>query len=233
MNICMKFYMAIFIFTGVATIHGADQAEQLYKNGDYAAALFNYQENKNPNRSVLYAMGASAYHLGNYPQAVAYWRKAERGAGWQLHEAVDAGMKRLYEKLGKEFHVGFPEKIKRIFTMIPLLFLQLMAIIGLMSQFLLTDYFSQRHWLRIGTRAVIILCFLLMYQFDERQHAVVRNVTSVRAGPGIDYPVVGELFMVDEVVVEDKEDTWYKINRSKLKGWIENKSLEQSHDAIP
>ncbi len=226
----MKVSTYLCIFIGAMglniTVQATERAEQLYQKGDYKEALAKYREKSSPSRADLYAMGACAYHLENFPQALAYWRKAEQGAGFKVHAALDAGIQRIYERMGKEYYVTRGQRFKRVLMMIPLLFFQIIGLMGLVMQFLFRTYLAQRRWMLISLRLAIIFCFITMYQFDDSPRAVVRNVIAVRAGPSLDYPSVGELAAIDEVVVEDKEDTWYKIKRSGLKGWVENKAVE-------
>lgn len=214
------FYVSLIVLSG---IYAADtrEARELYYNGEYAQALERYKEISSPTREDYYAMGACCYHLGDDAQTIAYWKKAERGASSQLLEAIDSGMERLYARAGKHYKVSWYAAITRRLMCIPMLFFQLFILCGFVILVASRSSFKRRKKIGIALRMLMILSVIGLYQLDEQSRGTSKSAAIVRAGPSYDYPVVSELSLFDEVAIEDKNDTWYKIKHSKTKGWVE------------
>lgn len=216
------FIYVLFLLAGSLQAALPEEAERLYLHGEYAAALSLYQQIESPSRSIYYAMGACSHHCGDDAQALAYWKKAEHGASLGMREAIDKAKGTIYQENGREYHVDWGRKMRRIWSMIPVFFLQLLIISILGLQFLLSS--SKR--LKILLRIVLIFSFISMYQIiDDNTYGVVRRPVPVYAGPRDNYSTIAQLQSFDEVTIEDKRDTWYKIRHFKIKGWVDGKDI--------
>lgn len=219
-----KYLFFSLLLVGIP-VYASMEADEYYNKGDYLAALSLYQHIKHPSRSVYYAMGACSYHLGDDAQALAYWKKAERGASTQLLAAIDKGMEHLYMRAGKTYQVSWYTRVLRRLAVIPLLFIQLFILLSFLIQVSFRSYFMQHKRLGMSIRFVMILGIISMSQISEQPIGSSRASAVVRAGPGGDYPIISELSLFDEVTIEDKNDTWYKIKHSKIKGWVEKNAV--------
>ena len=75
-------------------------------------------------------------------------------------------------------------------------------------------------------RIVLIFSFISIYQIiDDNKYGVIKRPVTVYAGPKADYSTIAQLRSFDEVTIEDKRDTWYKIRHFEIKGWVDGKDI--------
>src|SRR5579872_4836188 len=91
------------------------RANKLYEAHDYDKALSSYEMIPHKGRAVLYNMGNCYFYKNDYPRALAYWSKAEKGATVQEKLAIDRNKHYVLEKLGKKNDYFFAQRMYELF----------------------------------------------------------------------------------------------------------------------
>ena len=162
----------IFCFFSLFIVAGNDEefflkGNKLYKQQDYQAALQAYEMVNHKGRAVLYNMGNCYYHIKNYPLALVFFDRAERGATCQEIVCIENNKQIVLEKIGKIPEDSMFKWVKSflyfIFPYFSLFFLQLFFLICLYGILygLHTNIRFKKSILVIGGVSIVIVGLLL------------------------------------------------------------------------
>lgn len=212
------------------------QANKAYEQKEYKQAYDLYLGIEKKGVATWYNMGNCAYKLGNYLQAVAYWRCAQRGANTQELDVINSNIAVVEQKLGLEkpsnVFYSFISSVNKHLNNISLLFLQLAF---LLSWFLLFYFIKKNNrgkkyrtlMLVLILMFNVFLIFALLVKHNDLQHkgVVMKENTSLFAGPNEQFHVLGTVPLASKVTVVELQDQWCKIKHSNSCGWILSDSI--------
>lgn len=213
-------------------------AEELYREGKYAAALAEYEDllKTYPNDPYLYYnIGNSYFKMGGKGLAAANYYRAfklaprDKDIRHNLSLALSAGGERLVPS-------GVPETMHKAFFWLRtdelkgVTFLALWLFCTLGSVWLV-----KRRFARAALAALVVLVVLggwytLRVRIDAQQLAVVAApVAELRSGPGANFPASASIAQGHLLILEDAKDNWYEVvvKSQGLKGWAEADALEK------
>lgn len=216
---------------------------ELYKKGDYAEALRQYELIQHKNPHVFYNMGNCSYKLKKLGYALLYWRKAEYDWGISGRDELLKNIELVKKELAPDAPGKKISGIKKasevlsnqaisLIKAIPLLWLQLAVLLMWLFLFLYLHYLHRR-----GRAFIIAFLFFflalaagmltLKYGINFRQYGVVVvNQGILRAGPGDTYKTLGEVSQGDEIRIFKKADDFYKVTARGTIAWISEKELK-------
>jgi uncharacterized protein YgiM (DUF1202 family) len=212
------------------------QANKAYEQKEYQQAFDLYASMANKGVSAWYNMGNSAYKLGNYAQAMACWHCAQRGATAAEIDSINANVEVVQQKMGIEKTTNSNSKlfnfINKTLSLFSLLFLQLLF---LLSWFLLFYFIKKNnHGTKYRTLMLVLLLtfnvffiFALILKHNDLQHkgVVMKENTSLFAGPNEQFHVLGTLPIASKVAIVESQNKWCKIKHSQGCGWILSDSI--------
>ena len=239
----MKRFLALtLLLVSVASAAWAqtalEQAENLYRQGKFSAALGIYESElkKVPNDPYLYynigncyfKMGSRGLAIANYYRA---FRLAPRDA--DIRHNLTLSLSSVGERLVPS---GVPVVLHQAFYSLSyselkgLLFALLWLFCALASLWLL-----KRKWGRMlaASAVILLLCagwFYLRHTLQVEHLAVIAApVAEIRSGPGTNFPASASLAQGHLITVEDAKDEWYEVivKSQGLKGWVEKSAVEQ------
>lgn len=216
----------------------AQQAEEMYRQGKFSAALGLYENElkKAPNDPYLYYnIGNCYFKMGSKGLAAAnyYWafKLAPRDGDIRhnLTLALASGGERLVP-------AGVPAVLHQAFF-----YLSYPELKGLVFVFLWLFCTVASIWLikrKLGrmlvASAVILLLsggwFLLRRSLEQQHLAVIASpVAEIRSGPGTNFPASASAAQGHLVTIQDDKDEWYEVivKSQGIKGWVEKSAVEQ------
>lgn len=249
---CICLQLVVCIFAQQETFL---QANKLYENKEYKAALDLYNSIEKKGVATWYNMGNCAFKLGDFGIARAYWQCAQRGANKNELDAILSNISVVNEKIGiSETESSWHRTLKLLLNRInyfSLLFLQLLF---LFSWFLLVRqcYLTVNHGsLEINNRGFffiknvnhgkkyrtlslifllvcnLIFIFALYLKYNEIQYKgiVMKENVAIFAGPNEQFHVLNTLPIASEVTIIESQKQWCKVQHSKGCGWILSDSI--------
>lgn len=233
LTLCLAFMPAFF-----AAAADMQNAEELYRQGKFAAALGEYEEllSSYPNDPYLYYnIGNCYFKMGSTGLAAANYYRAFRldprdsDIRHNLSLALQNGGERLVpagmpEILHKTFFSLRIDELKGLFFVV----LWLFCILG-------TVWLIKR---RLGHTALAVLGALVLLgawyawriKMDGTPLAVVAApVAELRSGPDAHFPASASVVQGHLLVVQDSKDDWYDVvvKSEGLQGWMKAESLEK------
>ena len=225
-------------FTAAKAQDFANQAEPLYRSGQYAQALLNYESalKNSPNNPYLYYnIGNCYFKMGSKGLAAANYYRAfkllprDPDIRHNLALALSSGGEQLVPP-------GMPEVLHKA-----LYWLSLTELKGLVCVLGWILCVGAGIWLltRKGGKLIAalgILClgcagwFYLRHSWETQPLAVVAApVVEVRSGPGQNFPASASVQQGHLVELADHKDNWQQVivKSQGLKGWVENSALER------
>ncbi len=214
------------------------QAEELYRQGKFSAALSLYEnELKNtPNDPYVYynigncyfKMGSKGLAAANYYRA---FRLAPRDADIRhnLTLALESGGERLVP-------AGIPTVLHQAFFYLSyteiqgLLYILLWLFCTLASIWLVKRKLGR---LVVTSAGLLLLCggwFYLRHSLESEELAVVASpVAEIRSGPGTNFPASASVAQGHLIVVQDAKDDWYEVivKSQGIKGWVAKDTVER------
>jgi tetratricopeptide (TPR) repeat protein len=218
------------------------QANNLYKEGNYEQALNAYKNIQNKSNLVHYNIGNCHYKLQQQGKALAAWRRAEHNWGWSEREELTKNIALVKSQLHREeesiskFRLAAQSLYNRIKSFIratPLLWIQLLVLIIWLFLFIYLAY------LRKKRKKVMISCLffllataagLLAFKYSQqllKKGIIITQQIPVRSGPGETYQQLTTLYEGKEVRIRKQVDDHYKISFPGSIGWIPTSSLEE------
>lgn len=214
------------------------QAEELYRQGKFSAALSAYEEilkNHPKDPFVYYNIGNCYFKMGSKGLAVAnYYRAfdlAPRDADIRhnLTLALASG--------GEKFvPAGVPVVLHKVFYSLSLpelkgwvhLLCWLVCVLAIVS-------LMRRKWSRCLTGALLILLlsggwlYARARLLQETRAVIAAPVAEIRSGPGTNFPASASAAQGHLVSILDEKDAWYEVilKSQGIKGWIEKQTIEK------
>lgn len=237
----------LIIVTSLAIVHLLDihagnvqeiflKANAAYIAGNINDALKQYQSIEPKGHAVLYNMGNCYYRLGDYPQAVLQWRRAQKDASLRDWATLEAYITSAYEALGTSSKKSIIDTIhtwmSRINSIFSIMLLQILFLVCwlvlcvLLPRLIRTTGYVSLVLLSIMT-LLMGLCLFVKYRDQKYPLGLVsKNSISVYAGPGQDYALVTQATMLELVRVYQRHDGWLKVIIDKTGyGWIQEADL--------
>lgn len=207
------------------------QANVAYKKGDFKKAADLYQSIENKGAAVWYNLGNCCYHLEMYVDALVYWKRALKNGGSFLHDAITYNCKFVCQKLGVPNSTSFLKSIivkissysfflwQIVFLIILYIFLGLMVYVYGKKQYL------------IGSLSLCLLCLSgsclgIKYWTAKQIDGMVKHETSLVAGTDERFSKITMLVPGQEVIVQDKRDSWCKVKSNEHAGWVLAENIE-------
>ncbi len=213
-------------------------AEELYRQGKFAAALGEYEEllNTYPKDSHLYYnIGNCYFKMGSTGLAVANYYRAFRldprdgDIRHNLALALENSGERLVpsgmpEILHKAFFSLQTDELKGLFFLSVWLF----CILGAL-------WLIKRKWGRAAL-AFFVIALALGVWYSWRTHLeqtplaiVAAPVAELRSGPGTNFPASASVAQGHILVIQDTKDNWYDVivKSQGLQGWVEADTVEK------
>ena len=225
-------------FTAIKAQDFATQAESLYRSGQYAQALLNYEQAlKNyPNNPYLYYnIGNCYFKMGSKGLATAYYYRA-----FKLHPRdpdIRHNLALAMASAGEHLvPPGMPETLHKTLYWLSLTELKgLVCLLGWVlclgvGLWLLTRKGGK---LTVTLGVLFLICggwFYLRHSWETQPLAVVAApVVEVRSGPGQNFPASASVQQGHLVELADRKDNWQQVivKSQGLKGWVENSALER------
>ncbi len=227
-----------FYVTTVKAQDFAARAEPLYRSGQYAQALLNYEQalKNSPNNPYLYYnIGNCYFKMGSKGLAAANYYRAfklnprDPDIRHNLALALANGGEQLVPS-------GMPEALHKALYGFSLAELKgLVCVLGWIlcvgaGLWLLTRKGGK---LTVALGILFLVCagwFYLRYSWETQPLAVVAApVVEVRSGPGPNFPASASVQQGHLVELADRKDNWQQVivKSQGLKGWVENSALER------
>lgn len=214
------------------------QAEELYRQGKFSAALSAYEnllKNNTNDPFVYYNIGNCYFKMGSKGLAAANYFRAFRLAPrdadirHNLTLALASGGERLVP-------AGVPVVLHKAFF-----FLSYPELKGLtqalfwLACLLGAGCVLRRRW----SRGLTLVCLLLVCcsgwlyvrgQLAKKEWAVIASAAAeIRSGPGMNFPASANVAQGHLVTILDGKDAWYEVvvTSQGIKGWIEKNALEK------
>lgn len=223
---------ALFFLCGMAQ---ADQVQETflkagayYEQGRLADALALYKKIPSPYPSVFYNSALCHYSLGEYSQALAVVRKAERWGTRELSEKASRVVVLTQKKLGVEKNAAWYEAALAVHTKLPgdvvrFLFLLILACVSVLV------WLGRGRRFRVGGFFLLIVtgsCCAYDYWFSKQQYGIVISKGAfVYAGPDKQFHKVAEIQAGCQVKVVEQDHSWYKVYFPAGQGWVEQADL--------
>ncbi len=232
--------LVLFPFLSTAALQDQElflQANTLYQQRDYQQAEQRYLLLQDKGYAVWFNLGNCAFHRCNYPQAYAYWLRAQREAPCSAQSVLEQNYEQLVAVYpGKQLSPSLSHKL--LVRLVPL-YVQLIAVFFwiLLWWFVMLGRWKKQRVL------FILIAFLAFasgalaywsYEYRAGMYAVTSGPVVVYSGPNEQYHEIGRL---DEMTVcrlheshqasdsRDGDCRWYKVNVGNTVGWILNRDI--------
>lgn len=213
------------------------QAENLYREGRYAAALGEYEQmlQTYPNNPYLYYnIGNCYFKMGSKGLAAANYYRAFRLA--PRDKDIRHNLQLVFQAAGEQWiPAGMPEVLHRVFFGLTLTELKGLLFVTLWLFCMLgCVWLIKRRWgWCLGTAFVILLLSTAWYgarrQTDGQTLAVVAAPTAeLRSGPGDNFPANAHIAQGHLLLLQDSRNDWREVvvKSQGIQGWMKADSLE-------
>lgn len=227
-----------------------NQANELYKKGDFAKAYDLYAHIKEKSPIVHYNLGNCAYKLKKFGYALVHWRRAERDWGFWGREELLNNIELVKQEMSVTtehdqqdeqtfFHIvlNFFKSLKSSFISlskaIQLFHLQLFVLFIWLILFTYLRYLYRRKKKILITVLFLLQAFsasmlAMKYSFLFKEHLVVLKTPAfVTSGPGSNFATLGQLSECQEAAILKESENYYKIRFNGSIGWIDKKVVEK------
>jgi hypothetical protein len=201
------------------------QAKNQYVAGDVQGALESYEKIEPRGWAVWYNMGICWYELQNPIQALAVWLKAQQAGG-----GFNPDLLKRIQDVRQQLGIGHQESwFDSMGLLIRSQSLRFWQIFVLATWLLLLVSYQLRRRRKlflsffIGSCANFFICITLLASalwLHRQKKAVVRENLSVYAGMHEQFASVGHVQAGQEVCLLACHDSWRKIQRGAMIGWI-------------
>ena len=205
-----------------------------YQKKDYSNALASYNAITQQNCASLCNMGNCHFYLENYPQALAYWLRAQSFATISEYDHIENNKKLLFEKIDKKNDQSLMQSIASFFNKIAscssLLFLQILFLlifcIAIGYSSIKTKKIISQSILYLSTLFLAILLVMHYTNSTTIGGIVIETKTMLFAGPHKDFQTIGSITCTDYITIQEKRDDWYKVKYKDVVGWIQSESIQ-------
>lgn len=230
----------VFCFIALYAQAGNDEelflrGNKLYEHHEYDKALSSYEMMTHKGRAVLYNMGNCYYHTHNYPQALVYWLRAERGATPYECALIAHNKQQLATKMGKQSTQSLVERmISFVHASMPYVSVLFLQIFFLLCWYFLVFVAAKNNRSRRLASSIVLLVVMAvgavlgMYHLRHRTvfGVVVKQQALLFSGPHTGFHAIGSVACADHVVVKEQREGWYKIGYSGNIGWVEAEAIQ-------
>lgn len=213
------------------------QAYHLFSQGHYMQASALYDSIQRPGFAVLYNLSICCLHQNKLGQAMVYALRAEKQANYTQLTYLQEIFDYILKIKNPDYQVGWYEQIavfyKKCILSIPIIILQLLLLL-LLIIFILSWY---RSWYKQYFKAYYFMFFVVlitfglwyyrMHLFQEQVGIVLKDSTSLLAGPDESFYKKTELGQADRLIlcgVQQKE--YYQVKTKHVTGWIHKDDIE-------
>ena len=214
-----------------------EQGKNLFLQGHYQQAFDVYDKIQDKNFVVLYNMAIISLRLHKKSQVVLLAKRAEKQARTykeftlieellefdENDEDYDSSHDSWYEQLLKF--------CKKITLIIPMIFVQLLVILGLLS--LIIGWYYRWYIHRKKASILIILVWLFFYcislykiNFMQQKYGVVLKNSIILAGPDTLFYKKSDVNESMLVYIVDHSHQYYKIISNGVVGWVDSCNIE-------
>ena len=202
------------------------QARDLYQKKNIHQALEVYRQIQNKGPAVWYNMGNCYHYLKNNSQALLSWRRAQKEPYYHLWVLGEKNINSIKQdkvnhlsNLFRTIHLYFTKRIGIL--LVQIIFLMCWSLLLIMGY----RWYTKHYWLLLTVFSLLfalstILLATSWYQERYRYGIIIPTETLVYAGPNNSYHTIGKCTQLDEVVIEEQKETWYKIHCPHVYGWI-------------
>jgi len=233
----MKKYTILFILAFMHNVLCAQmspheqflRAQQQCSAGDYAGAFAVYKDLSTKSAATWCGMGNCNYQLGNHAQALACWRKAQLTANRAEFADVAYNIQ-LLETQGVSHEqpraLRWYHKLGWLRALLPFIVWQLLFLSCWLALVLGgARFYRTKRYIGLTLLALLLgisgLVLASTYAVRKQGTAIVlQPQVTMFAGPDEHYHALAELREGDEVIVEQREGLWYKVQGEKAVGWI-------------
>lgn len=214
------------------------QAEEMYRQGKFSAALQVYEEelkNRPNDPFVYYNIGNCYFKMGSKGLAAANYYRAFKLAPRDADIRHNLSLALLAG--GEKFvPAGIPGALHKVFFGLSyselkgLFFLLLWLCCTMGSIWLVKRKFGRALTLLAVT---FLLCGGWLWwrnALENRPLAVVASPSAeIRSGPGTNFPASANVAQGHLLLVQDEKDAWYEVivKAQSLKGWVEKSAVEK------
>lgn len=213
------------VISGISDQEVFLQANSAYEHKNYQEALNRYEKIEPKTAPVWYNMGNCAYRLGQYLNALLYWRRAYAlGSGSLVYQCAE-NMKLACQKQGIKSLCCKPFFKAHSLMIMQILFFCVFGVFLLLSRRLLQK--KQYVLLMFMASALIGSGILICFGYHERVPVafVMQSGVAVRAGPDVHYQELALLTAGNPVYVKQKRSNWCKIDGDGICGWVDEKNI--------
>ncbi len=209
------------------------RANKLYVSQEYDEALSLYEKMPRKGHAVLYNMGNCYFYKDDYPSALVYWERAQRGATSREYAAIYQNKKYVLEQLNlknTDFYLTLIDTLDCINAYISLYGLQLLLFV-LWYLFFIAYYRG-----RLKSSLLFFLLSLLLFvsfilMLYDVEKATVHGIISKKnillyTGPNKGFDTVGSARYADRVIVREAREGWCKVKDSDKIGWVEADAIK-------
>lgn len=206
------------------------RANKEYKKAQYKKARDLYDAIEHKGRAVHYNLGNCCYELKEYPQAIAWWRRAQEGAPLSEQQDIEYNINRARQAEGfsEINHPKWYRLLRASVVPFPLILIQLLFLLAWYWLFWALVIRRDKKGIKSMILIAGLVCLIVwlgavlfvQYQSSSYPQAVVHRTTAVYAGPHNRYHVVGELASTDELKIVEQRTGWCKIMHEQTYGWV-------------
>ncbi len=231
-------FLVVCLFPVVWAETALQQAEELYRQGKFSAALGIYETElkKAPNDPYLYYnIGNCYFKMGSKGLAAANYYRAfkldprDSDIRHNVTLALESGGERFIP-------TGIPAVLHKAFF-----YLSYAELKGLTFVFLWLFctlggiWLIKRKWGKLCLASAVILLltsgwFYIRHTLEQQSLAVIASpVAEIRSGPGTNFPASASVAQGHLVTLQDSKDAWYEVivKSQGIKGWVEQSAVEK------
>jgi hypothetical protein len=226
---CFMLLFCLIQFAGNGVCAHQDQelflkAQNQYEEGDYERAHATYALMEKKEFNTLCNMGATAYALQRYPEAIFIWSAALKNAPTRFDASIiDRYINHACKKSDTPYAHHWLFMAGAYTRWIPLLAVQLGCLLSLLlligalkrrSSFLLV--------IALFTLAMQASFFGVRYATQIRKKIfIIDDLVPVRAGPGHSYHIITTVAPTTSHTLLATHGRWYKMEYQGLSGWVD------------
>jgi tetratricopeptide (TPR) repeat protein len=200
------------------------RANQWYLSGDYLKAKKFYDSIENKGAAVWFNLGNCCYHLEQYPEALAYWKRSLKTGGKRWRDDVLYNCQHVQEVLSVQQPQKWSELLTRVVADHSLLWWQLVLILlGIIGTAMLFLYKKRKKVPVVVFFVVLCIttsCLGIKYWHLSQEHAIVAYESGLMAGTDERFSKIAILKKGLEVFVIQKQEKWTKVVTNEGAGWI-------------
>ena len=214
------------------------QAEELYRQGKFSAALSAYEEilkNHPKDPFVYYNIGNCYFKMGSKGLAAANYYRAFELAPRDAD--IRHNLTLSLASGGEKFvPAGVPVVLHRAFFSLSLPELRgLVYVLFWLACLLSLVCLMRRKWNLVALSTLLVLCVCGGWLYtrtrlaQEIRAVIAVPVAEIRSGPGTNFPASASAAQGHLVRIEDEKDAWYEVilTSQGVKGWIEKNAVEK------